>query len=62
MLSKKQIILELESIQKIVAPEYGSNKIDLRGALDNLRITIQYLKLDNESLRRELEYAKKKKR
>ena len=61
MLIEKEIILELESIKKIVAEDYASNNLTLREALDNLRITIQYLKLDNESLQRELENAKKKK-
>ena len=61
MLTKKEISLEIETIQSIIAPEYISKKISIKEALDNLRIIIQYLKLDNESLRRELADAKKKK-
>lgn len=60
-LTEKNIILELQTIQGIIAPDYALNKAGLREALDNLRITAQYLKLDNESLKRELENAKKKK-
>lgn len=60
MLTGKEIVLELESIQRIVAPDYACKKSTLREILDSLRITIQYLKLDNESLQREKNALKKK--
>ena len=60
-LNEQQIILELESIQHIIAKNYACKKISLREALDNLRITAAYIKFDNECLKRELKYAKKKK-
>ncbi len=59
-LDEQQIVLELESIQHIIAKEYACKKISLREALDNLRITIAYTRFDNECLKRELKDAKKK--
>ena len=60
-LTEKNIILELQTIQGIIAPDYILKKVSLRETLDNIRIAAQYLKFDNESLQRELENAKKKK-
>lgn len=61
-LTEKNIILELQTIQGIITPDYYIlKKASLREILDNIRITAQYLKFDNESLQRELENAKKKK-
>ena len=62
MLTKKQIILELESIQRIVTKDYACNNVTLREALDNLRITVLYTMFDIESLKRELTVAKSKKK
>ncbi|HDY87907.1 MAG TPA: hypothetical protein ENH82_07330 [bacterium] len=59
--NEQQIVLELESIQRIITKNFVCKEISLREALDNLRITAAYIKFDNECLRRELEYAKKKK-
>ena len=61
MLSEKQIVSELIDIQKVIAKDYICGELSLREALDNLRIMIQYVALDNESLQRELESAKRKK-
>ncbi len=60
-MTDQQIVLELESIQYKVAKTYACNKLTLQEALDNLRITVIYMQFDNECLKRELEYAKKKK-
>lgn len=60
-LNEQQIVLELESIQRIIAKIFACKGIGLRATLDNLRITATYMKFDNECLKRELKDAKEKK-
>ncbi|KKL91731.1 hypothetical protein LCGC14_1891740 [marine sediment metagenome] len=61
-LTEKEIVLELESIQRIISKKgYVYKNANLREVLDFLRITAQYIQFDRECLKRELNYAKKKK-
>ncbi len=61
-LTEQQIVLELESIQRIVSKkEYVYKNANLREVLDYLRITVVYQQFEIECLKRELNYAKKKK-
>ena len=61
-LTEQQIILELESIQRVISKkEYVYKNASLREVLDFLRITARYIQFDRECLKRELNYAKKKK-
>lgn len=61
MLTENEIVLELESIQHIMVKKFASDSDDLNDALGYLRISVQYIMLDNDSLKRELKYAKQKK-